>query len=106
MNLKPCPFCGKSKGRWAPVVENDMALCRYCGANLPDRFKSADAAAIAWNTRPIEDVKDARIGVLEGLLRVCLEEWPSHLPCDCCLCEGLRGDIRAALGEAEEAPHA
>lgn len=53
--LKPCPFCGKSRPEnWTKV--NKLVLCPYC---------ETVALRRTWNRRPIEDTQAIRIAELE-----------------------------------------
>ena len=53
--LKPCPFCGKSRPEnWTEV--NKLVLCPYC---------ETVALRRTWNRRPIEDAQAVRIAELE-----------------------------------------
>lgn len=54
--LKPCPFCGKSRPEnWTEV--NKLVLCPYC---------ETVALRRTWNRRPIEDAQAVRIAELEA----------------------------------------
>lgn len=54
--LKPCPFCGKSRPEnWTEV--NKLVLCPYC---------ETVALRRTWNRRPIEDTQAIRIAELEA----------------------------------------
>lgn len=69
--LKPCPFCG-GEARLSDAESGVDGMgrlarnprCYKCGADL-GYCSDAGAATKAWNRRPAEDAKDARIAELE-----------------------------------------
>lgn len=58
--LKPCPFCGCTEIGVYIEMEGDFAVCDDCD-NFSDLHK--------WNTRPLEDAKDAEIARLREALK-------------------------------------
>lgn len=65
--LKPCPFCGSE-----PTVTNefdDEVLFYGCTKDIDCPLYDAPFVNLEnWNTRPIEDVLQARIAELESLV--------------------------------------
>lgn len=61
--LKPCPFCGQTPGiDYSDALDAYVVVCEDCPAN---QFDDRRGGAIAtWNTRPLEDAKDAEISAL------------------------------------------
>lgn len=70
-DLKPCPFCGATAD--AKTFPRDAefsayVVCWKCGTAGPPREKG-EAAIEAWNTRPVEDAKDAEIARLRKMAK-------------------------------------
>lgn len=68
--LKPCPFCGGGDLIREGNCDGDYAqtvcdTCCSCGPFI-DRVGGYWKVIESWNTRPIEDAKDARIAELEA----------------------------------------
>jgi len=53
VKIKPCPFCGKSRGSLALFSQDRwMVQCDYCCADGPVEMKQTKKQAIAaWNRR-------------------------------------------------------
>jgi hypothetical protein len=62
--LKKCPFCGSEN---IDVVDSCICYCDSCGGCVEQ------GKEYGWNTRPLEDEKDARIAMLESQLAA--NEW-------------------------------
>ena len=80
--LKPCPFCGSEvflkSNMWKDsegyMDKHEWVDCHNCIGD-----KNADR----WNTRPLEDAKDARIAELEETIRgICEAEEENNKPCE------------------------
>ena len=95
-HFKPCPFCGgtnlekyfgaEAEAQWVDCHNPD------CGACGPDTTE-------AWNTRPLEDAKDARIAELEAQHEALGSEelWDAYS--DVC---GRNAELTVALSEERE----
>ena len=62
-DLKPCPFCGEpgelvdqEDHKWYAQCGSQVASCCQIPNQRYGSFRTPEAAAKAWNTRPIEDV--------------------------------------------------
>jgi Lar family restriction alleviation protein len=68
-NLKPCPFCGGNNieiKRGHNNIFNSSVECKDCGGMMV--YYSNLPVDEEWNTRPLEDAKDAEIKRLEAQL--------------------------------------
>lgn len=68
--LKPCPFCGEELGA-PPIGHRGGSRCAICGCSASGPVQVTEPEAVrAWQGRPLEDKLAARIGELEGEIRV------------------------------------
>jgi hypothetical protein len=78
--LKPCPFCGASVR-----VFKEFHLCNRCEAQIVlTKYYDKDIDLFiepCWNTRPLEDAKDAEIARLKDII--------SGIHCQCSSCTGI-----------------
>lgn len=66
--LKPCPFCGEDPEY---TFGNGLISCPVCAVLGPDSDDSEGLSSL-WNTRPLEDKKDAEIERLAAWARCIL----------------------------------
>ncbi|MGX7703838.1 Lar family restriction alleviation protein [Methylobacterium sp. Gmos1] len=73
MELKKCPFCDGVAEVYCRARTYDFVECRVCGASQSMyRYKTAEEAAKAWNTRAAVTA-DPRVQELEAALEALLE---------------------------------
>lgn len=64
--LKPCPFCGGKAGIQSAFGQHKV-ICLSCGV-VSETHDEKEKAIEVWNSRPIEDEKDAEIARLRDAL--------------------------------------
>ena len=66
IDLKPCSLCGHKRAEVVLAMGEAWVKCA-CNATSP-MMAYADLAISAWNTRPLEDAKDAEIATFRAAL--------------------------------------
>ena len=77
--LKHCPFCG-GEAKCIEFYGLYHVICCNCHIAGKD-CSTRESAVSAWNTRPIEDLKDDENARLREALEVILDEAQKDEPC-------------------------
>ena len=77
--VKTCPFCG-GEAKCIEFYGLYHVICCNCHIAGKD-CSTRESAVSAWNTRPIEDLKDDENARLQEALEVILDEAQKDEPC-------------------------